>query len=145
MNYRIVVDTNVVVSAVLNPKGTPSAILDAVVDGDILLILSDAILEEVRNVFSYRKIEKLLEKRGITQQEIDTLLETLIDISIFVPGELELNIVENDPADNKFMACAMEGNADFLVSGDHHLTELGAYQSVQVVTPVQFLEIIDQK
>jgi putative PIN family toxin of toxin-antitoxin system len=107
--------------------------------------LSDAILEEVRNVFSYRKIEKLLQKRGITQQEIETLLETLIDISIFVPGELELNIVEDDPTDNKLMACAMVGNADFLVSGDHHLTELGVYQNVQVVTPIQFLEIIDQK
>lgn len=139
MNYRVVIDTNVIVSAVLNPKGKPAAILDAIVDGELLLILSDAILEEVRHVFTYSKIENLLQKNGITQRETNTLIDTLGDMALFVPGNLELNIVEDDPADNKFVACAIEGNADFLISGDHHLTELGTYEGIQILTPDEFL------
>ncbi len=142
MNYRIVVDTNVIVSAVINPKGKPAAVLDAVVGGELLLVVSDAILEEVQHVFSYTKIEKLLKKHGVTQREINTLLQTLSDISFFVPGTRELNIVERDPADNKFLACAVEGNADFLVSGDHHLTELNKYESIQILTPTDFVNLV---
>jgi putative PIN family toxin of toxin-antitoxin system len=142
MNFRVVVDTNVIVSAVLNPKGKPAAVLDAIVDGDLLLIVSDAILEEVRHVFSYSKIERLLHKHGVIQQEIEELIETLSDISIFVPGKVALNIVESDPADNKFLACAVEGNADFLVSGDHHLTELEKYENIQILTPTDFVNLI---
>ena len=139
MNYRIVIDTNVVVSAVLSPKGKPAAVIDLVIDGDFLLILSEAILEEVRRVFSYSKIKKLCLKNGISQPEINTLVETLSDISFLVPGKLELDIIKSDPADNKFLACAVEGKADFLVSGNHHLTELGTYQTIQILTPTDFL------
>jgi putative PIN family toxin of toxin-antitoxin system len=142
MNYRIVVDTNVIVSAIINPKGKPAAVLDAVVGGELLLVVSDAILEEVQHVFSYTKVEKLLNKHGVTQREINTLLETLSDISFFVPGKLELNIVESDPEDNKFIACAVEGNADFLVSGDHHLIELNKYENIQILTPTDFVNLV---
>lgn len=139
MNYRVVVDTNVVVSAVLNPKGKPAVVFDTVIDGDFLLIVSEAILEEVRRVFSYDKIKKLCLKNGISQPEINTFVETLSDISFLVPGKLRLDIIKSDPADNKFLACAVEGQADFLVSGDHHLTELGTYQTIQIMPPADFL------
>jgi putative PIN family toxin of toxin-antitoxin system len=142
MNYRIGVDTNVIVSAIINPKGKPAALLDGVVGGELLLVVSDAILEEVQHVFSYTKIKKLLNKQGVTQREINMLLQTLSDISFFVPGKLELNIVESDPEDNKFIACAVEGNADFLISGDHHLIELNNYENIQILTPTDLANLV---
>jgi predicted nucleic acid-binding protein len=70
------------------------------------------------------------------------LLQTLSDISFFVPGKLELNIVESDPEDNKFIACAVEGNADFLISGDHHLIELNKYENIQILTPTDLANLV---
>ena len=142
MNYRIVVDTNVIVSAVLNPEGKPAAVLDTVIEGDCLLILSEAILEEVRRVFSYGKIKKVCLKNDISQPEINAFIETLSDISLLVPGELELDIIKADPADNIFLTCAVEGKADFLVTGDHHLSELGTYQTIQILSPTDFLRYL---
>jgi len=75
-------------------------------------------LEEVRRVFSYEKIKKMLRKNRVTQADIDTYLETLSNLSVLVPGKLTLDIVKNDPANNKFLASAVEGDADFLISGD---------------------------
>ena len=139
MNYRIVVDTNVIVSAVLNPKSKPAVIIDAVINGDLFLISSDAIFEEVRRVFSYGKIKRLLRENEITQTEINTFIETLSDLSFLVPGKLRLYIVKSDPADNKFLSCAAEGKADFIVSGNHNLTELETYQNIQILSPTDFL------
>ncbi len=50
--------------------------------------------------------------------------------------------VEDDPDDNKILACALESKADFVVSGDHHLTDIGSFGAIPVVKPDAFLEIM---
>ena len=139
MIYRIVIDTNVLVSAVLNPHGKPAAILDAVIDGDLNLIFSSAMLEEARRVFSYPKIQKILKQNKISLKEVKNYIDRLNKTAIIVPGQTKLDVIKDDPDDNIVLACAQEGKANYIVSGDQHLTSLKTYQTIEIVSPAVFL------
>jgi predicted nucleic acid-binding protein len=60
------------------------------------------------------------------------------------PGTLNLAIIQEDPADNRYLECAVEGAAAYLVSGDRLLLSLGTYQGIQIVSPRVFLEILQR-
>ena len=140
MSYRIVVDTNVIISSVLTPGGKPDQVFQAVFDGHFQLILSHDILKETRRVFSYPEIKKLLNKRGITTEEIEDFLIKLIRISTLVAPITKPDIIKDDPADNNILAVALDGNADFIVSGDQHLTSLKECYDIRILTPAEFIE-----
>jgi putative PIN family toxin of toxin-antitoxin system len=145
MSYRIVVDTNVLVSAVLNQHGSPALVIDAVLDGKFLLISSHAVLGEAKRVFSYPKLQKLLEKNGIDSKETDELLKKLAQITVFVPGKTRISSIASDPSDNIFLSCAVEGQADFIISGDRHLTDLGEFQGIRIASPKEFLDLVEKE
>ncbi len=139
MSYRIVVDTNILVSAVLKKQSRPAAIIDAVINGGLLLISSHAILKGARRVFSYPKLQILLKKNQVTGKEIDNYIDAISKLAILVPGKLKLDVIKNDPSDNEFLICAVEGQADFIVSGDRHLTDIKLFQDIQIINPAEFL------
>ena len=66
----------------------------------------------------------------------------LVEVIVLVPGAMEVDEVKDDPEDNKILACALEGNADFVVSGDHHLTDIGFFRGVSIVKPDTFLALV---
>lgn len=142
MSYRLVVDTNIIISAVLTPGSNPDRLFQAVYDGHLQLILSHAILEEARRVFDYSKIRKALNKRAVTTAEIEDFLTTLSKISILVVPEIIPNIIKEDPSDNIVLAAALEGHVDFIVSGDQHLTSLKEYRDIRILTPSEFVKEI---
>lgn len=145
MNYRIVVDTNVIVSAALNKHGRPAAIIDAVISGQHVLIISETILEEVQRVFAYSKIQKLLQKHRVSPEEIANYLSIISQLAIMVPGQLSVEVVVNDSSDNMFLTAALEGRADVIISGDHHLCDLQYFKDMPILTPAEFLEQLDPK
>ncbi len=57
-------------------------------------------------------------------------------------GKLAVNVVAKDPEDNKFLGCALEGNADYLVGGDDHLLEVKDYEGRRIVPPTTFLALL---
>jgi predicted nucleic acid-binding protein len=63
-------------------------------------------------------------------------------LGIMTPGEITLNIVRNDPADNRYLECAVEGAADYLVSGDQDLLDLHEHSGIRIVRPRTFLEAV---
>jgi len=67
-------------------------------------------------------------------------LAKTLQVAVLTPGELAVEAVADDPADDLVLACALEGNADFIISGDKHLLNLRNYQGIQMVTPAEFLE-----
>jgi putative PIN family toxin of toxin-antitoxin system len=140
---RIVIDTNILVSAILTPEGNPAKILKLVLEGKLNLIISPAILEEIRQVFNYPKLAKLMEKNNITRQEVYGFLDKMSRVALITPGKLEINAIPEDPADNKIIACALEGDADFIISGDHHLTDLKIFQGIKIIDPAAFLKIVN--
>jgi putative PIN family toxin of toxin-antitoxin system len=138
----IVIDTNILVSSILTPEGNPAKILKLVLEGKLNLIISPDILKETRQVFNYPKLAKLMEKNNITRQEVYVFLEKMSRVALITPGKLELNAIPKDPADNKIIACALEGDADFIISGDHHLTDLKIFQGIKIIDPAAFLKIV---
>ncbi|NCO65593.1 MAG: putative toxin-antitoxin system toxin component, PIN family [Candidatus Aquicultor secundus] len=56
------------------------------------------------------------------------------------PGELKIDVITEDPSDNMFLVCAVEGKADFIISGDNHLLDVGTYQGIQILTPCEFVK-----
>lgn len=139
---RIVIDTNILVSAILTPKGNPAKILKLVLEGKFTLIISPAILEETQQVLRYPRLVKLMQKNKITRKEVYDFLGKMSKVAVITPGKLEIDAIPDDPADNKILACGLEGEADYIISGDHHLTDLKIFHGIKIVNPANFLKII---
>jgi putative PIN family toxin of toxin-antitoxin system len=139
---RLVVDTNVFVSGLMGVKSAPRRIIDAWVDGRFTLVTSLLLVEEPAHVLSYPRIA---ERIGLSRSEVDLILAAMLSRGDVVRGELALPGVTRDPKDDAVVACAVEGHADCVVSGDEDLLVLGAYEGMEVVTPRRFLEILEEE
>jgi len=139
---RVVLDANVFVGAVLSPGGFPADILRAWRDERFHLVMSPAILEEIDRVLRYPKIRR---RHRWQAERLRLFIEDLAHLAILTPGELELHVIAEDPSDNRYLECAIEGDADYLVSGDQHLLRLGAYQKIAILAPRAFLDILEQR
>lgn len=137
---RAVLDANVFVSAFLKPRGTPGKILEQLIhNAAFTLVVSRPILDELRRCLTYPKVRKHLE---MDDDDIELWLASLAVLSLCVPGEMEVDAVKTDPGDDKYLGAAIEGCAEYVVSGDHHLLELQQYGDVKIVTPRVFLDFI---
>jgi len=132
-----VLDANVLVSAAIHSKGAPGQVLAAWRTEQFGLLVSEAILKEVDRVFRYPKLVKY---HQWSDQRIRTFMDDLKHLAVITPGETALSVIEADPSDDRYLECAVEGEADYVVSGDRHLLELEAYQGIQIVSPRAFLE-----
>jgi putative PIN family toxin of toxin-antitoxin system len=142
---RVVLDTNLVVSAILSPEGKPAKILKMVLDGKLDLVLSPGILKEISLVLNYEKIVKLFVKRSVKPEKIRDAFRKIVKTAIMVPGKMEIHHIDKDPSDNMLISCAVEGKADFIVSGDHHLTDLVSFEGITIVKPDAFLRLMKQQ
>ena len=137
---RAVFDTNVFISALFNPKRPPAQLLELALQGKIRLIVSPQLIEEIERVLTYPKVKKLLKKRKIAPGEVLEGIAKTLQVALLTPGELAVEAIADDPADDMILACAVEGNADFIISGDKHLLNLRNYRGIKMVTPAEFLE-----
>lgn len=136
---KVVLDTNVLISSIINTNGIPSKILNSWRQGNFMLITSPHLLKEVRRVIHYPHIK---DRYQLTEQIIKRLLWRIENKTIFAPGKLELKVIEKHPADDRVLEAGVEGDADYIVSGNDHLTDLKAYQGIQIVLPRDFFEIL---
>ena len=136
---RAVLDTNVFVSGLMGVKSPPRRIVDGWLEGQFKLVTSLHLVEELGHVLGYPRIA---ERVRLDPTDVDVILAALLSQAEVVPGELQLPGVTRDPKDDAVVACAVEGQADYLVSGDEDLLVLHAYEGTQVVTPRRFLEIL---
>ena len=133
---RAVLDTNVLVSAILSPTGPPDLILQAWRRGAFELITSAPLLMELRGVLGRPRIAKRLRR---PPAEVATFLSDFSENALVVTPEEELHVVQRDPADSRVLKAA--GQADFVVSGDEDLLAL-SYEGVSIVTPARFAAIL---
>lgn len=129
MTPRAVLDTNVIVSG-LGWRGAPAAILDAVSDGRLVLVTSAPLLAELRRVLEYPKLAKVIQ--GGPQ------LADLVAASGVVVAPSRVLTVVSDDDDNRVLEAAIEGAADYIVSGDADLLDLGSFQGIPIITPGEF-------
>jgi len=94
-------------------------------------------LDELRRSLRYPKLRKYLrlEKEGI-----DVWVEALAALAVIVEGRVTERIVIADPADDIYLAAAVDGLADYIVSGDRHLLDVAMYAGIPIVPPRKFLE-----
>jgi uncharacterized protein len=131
---RITADTNVIISA-LNFSGNPARILDMAEAGEIRLAISNDILNEVERVLQRPKF-------GWTQEQVDGAIRGLSAFAEHVEPKQRIDVVKEDPTDNRILECAAASGSEYLVSGDKHLLKVGQYKGVKIVTPADFIEVI---
>lgn len=134
---RIVLDTNVVLSALLW-RGTPYRLLDALrQQPSIQLYSSSVLLEELAAVLTRPSASKQLAVIGRVAQHV--MADYIEAIDLAEPFDVP-RIVPNDPDDDHVLACALTAKADLIVSGDRkHLLPLGTYQGIRIVDPAEAL------
>lgn len=140
---KVVLDTNVLISATLSRKGKPAQILMLAREGKIELLFSTATTKELWDVLHYKRITARLEKLKIPLSLAEEFLKGLVKASTLVLVNLEVDVIKDDPSDNVFLACAIEGQANFIISGDNHIKTLGQYQEIQIMDPAEFLELME--
>jgi len=137
---RAVLDTNVVVSGVIKEEGSSGQILRLFFqERKFIAVTSLDILAEIREVLRRDKIRKY---HAWTDEQIDTFVAFLYTQSIVTEGQLTVDIVTRDREDNKFLACAQEGNADYIVTGDNDLLQVNSYEGTRIIPPAAFLAIL---
>jgi len=136
---KAVIDTNVFVSAAITEKVKPAQILKAWREKKLGVIISPEILKEIGEVIFKPKIKRI---SFWTDKERHQLIKDLAKICIFTPGSLKLKKLLKHAPDHKFIVAAEEGKADYIVSGDRHLIDLGAYKGIKIVSVTEFLQIL---
>lgn len=135
---RAVLDANVWVSALLW-GGKPAAIVRASEEGKVDIIVSEAIVGEISQVLAYPKLAKVYQAEGLRHEE---LIEAVLRVVKFVDVTQKVSVVLEHPADDKFVECALAAGADYIVSGDKHLLNVGSYRKTRIVSVIEFLQII---
>ena len=138
---RAVLDANVFMSALIQPKGNPGRILKRLLETRAFsLVVSEAILRELRHSLEYPRVRKRL---ALSEEELDEKIALLQFAAILVKGEVRNRVVTADPDDDKYIAAAQEGLATFLVTGDQDLLQLGRYGQIRILSPREFLAVLD--
>ena len=133
----VVFDTNVLVSA-LGFGGTPLEALIRAFEDDVQLVVTSETLAELDRVMQYDRLPFTGGKRK-------QYLEILRNEAEVVTELPELAVVERDPDDDMFLACAVGGNCQYVVSGDDHLLALKSFRGVEIVSPASFLDRVDDR
>jgi len=133
---RIVVDTNVWVSGLLW-RGAPWELLRLAETGRVTICTTPAILSELAEVLAYERIQARLDQLGLTPAELVGYAMALASVFEVTEGD---TIVLADPDDDVFLRCALAADASYIVSGDHHLLDLGTHAGIPITTVHDFLE-----
>ncbi|MFO7953142.1 MAG: putative toxin-antitoxin system toxin component, PIN family [Bacillota bacterium] len=129
---RVTIDTNIIISAILF-GGNPEKLIQLASSQKISLILSHDILAETVYI--------LRNKFGWSNNQIESLEIMLREVATIVTPQKRVKVIKNDDPDNRTLECAVEGNVDFIVSGDKkHLLLLRYYNDIPIITAAAFLE-----
>jgi uncharacterized protein len=131
---RVVLDTNVYFSAFTHPQGPPFRIWQKAADRSFTLLVSPAILREVAGV-----LREVVHWRGI---DIVAHLKLVAKVAEIISPTISLQVIADDPDDDRILECALAGMADLVVSGDRHLRKLRSFRGIGIVQPSDFLRTL---
>ena len=135
MKPRVVLDTNIFISAILY-GGNPRKVVELAIFEDVEVYISLQLVDELSRV--------LRDKFTLGSVEIDKIISEIKDFAEIVTPRVTLQVVEKDPPDDRVLECAVAAKADFIISGDKHLLDLGNFREIKIVGPAEFLEIRDK-
>ncbi|MBF0478807.1 MAG: putative toxin-antitoxin system toxin component, PIN family [Candidatus Omnitrophica bacterium] len=127
---KVVLDTNVLISAIIF-GGKSRDILEMAISGKIKLAISQDILKELAEVLIDKKFQS---PASFVQQ----IIHELFEISELVIVTSKINVIKNDPDDNRILECAVGAEADYIVSGDKDLLTLKHFGKIKILSPSDF-------
>ena len=133
----VVLDTNLLVSYLLTQGKTITRIIDYWENGDIIVVVSPAIVEELAEVVQRPRLRQHM------TVDPQVIINLLLSDAIQTRGDLAFPGASRDPKDDKFLACAVEGEAAYLVSGDEDLLSLKQFRDVLIMSPANFVRLIE--
>lgn len=134
---RLVVDANVFISALIARKGVPGRLLSRLVEESHVFLVSDKTMAELRHTLAYPKIRKILKPR---EHEVEQLLSSMEILSEEVDTTLAVSGLDcRDPKDIEYLAVAVAGHAECIVSGDHDLLVEKTVEGIPIITPTELL------
>jgi uncharacterized protein len=135
---KVVIDTNQFVSSLISRKGKPAQLVDLWRQQHFILVTSPEIIAELKEVLEYPQIRK---KYNLKKTDIQSLLNLIEHEAVIVASLPIVDVIKEDPDDHKFLACALAAQAEYIVTGDQHLLNLGRHGSILIVTVKDFLLI----
>jgi putative PIN family toxin of toxin-antitoxin system len=136
---RAVLDTNVAISAAINPDGTPGRVILSWEADSFTWVTSEALLEELERTFGSPKVKRYF---AWLEQQVHDFLSRVRRAADVASPVTEIRRITADPPDNRVLEAAVEGDADYIVTGDRHLLDLERHEGIEIVTPAQFLAIL---
>lgn len=129
---KVVFDTNIYISALHFQGSIPRKILELVDAGNFQLFISKQIIAELRGVLRVKFKYEL--------SKLDLMEELILSISQVVEPRIKIKFIKEDPDDDRILECAVEGKADFIVTGDRHLLQIEEFRGIKITSARVFIE-----
>lgn len=137
---RIVIDSNVWIAALVSPSGAARRLVNTVLDREIEVLLSEAVFDELVTRLERPKFDRYREPDAW-----NLFLSELVELGVWHEDTDVARGVCRDPADDMFLALAMTGRADAIISGDQDLLTLDGHDGVAILTPAESLRSLQER
>jgi putative PIN family toxin of toxin-antitoxin system len=134
----LVLDTNVIISALISPAGPPAEIFRLWEQDRFFVASSPPLIAELEKTLAYPKIQKLLAQ---SRSKVPPLLRRLQSNSVTVEPEISLDLIPDHPTDNRILECAVAAEAQFIITGDKHLLSVKQYRGIIILPPAGYLAL----
>lgn len=135
---RAVVDTNILIRALIKPQSSVGPVLTRLRDGDYTLLYADPLLDEL---VAKLALPRIRDKYHLSKKDTETVLTLILLRGEPVTPQRSITACR-DPKDNIVLEVAVTGQADFIVTGDNDLLVLHPFEGIPIVGPAQFLEAL---
>lgn len=139
--YRAVIDTNVFVSGGTVTASPPYQVINHWRNQDFVMVVSPQLIAEYEEVLMRPKVVKYT---GLSERETKQYIKEVRARAYVTEGELEVDVLKDDPDDNMILACAEEGMATHVVTGNTRDFSFKEYKGINIVTPREFLSILEK-
>jgi len=136
---KAVIDTSVMVSVAFARQGIARELRDLIADNAFVMVTSKPILKELYEVLHYPHI---IQRFNPSKQYINEFIGMIIEHAVVTKNTYQVSGIALDPEDDMFIACALEGDADYIVSRDPHLRDIKHFQRIQIIDVTTFINKI---
>jgi putative PIN family toxin of toxin-antitoxin system len=136
---RAVLDTNILISGLITPRGTSAKVLLAWRVGHFNLVTSLPLLLELKEALSRPHLK---DRYNLSSQDIHDFIALIKNTALLITDPRIVSAQLRDPDDLAVLSCALAGDAEYIVTGDYDLLDLHSFKGVQIVRPSRFLQLL---